>query len=128
MTSNLGFEETKLGFNQEKCSSIMSSLKQKFPTSLLNRIDNIIIFNHLTEADITTIVKGKLKKLKEKYPSFTYSNELIKEIIEESEYVEYGARRIDKIIDSKLENRIIDKLLKEEPLTINHLKECQTIL
>ena len=128
MTSNLGFEETRLGFNQDKSSPITSSLKQKFPSSLINRIDNVIIFNHLTESDITTIIKNKLNSLKEKYPSFIYSNDLVKEIVEASEYIEYGARRIDKIIDSKLENKIIDKLLKEEPLTITHLKECQTIV
>lgn len=127
MTSNLGFEENKLGFNREKTDPITSSLKQKFPTSLINRIDNIIVFNHLTEKDVTTIVKTKLKNLEEKYPSLTYSNQLIKEIVESSEYQEYGARRIDKIIDSKLENEIIDKILKEEPLTINQLKECQSI-
>ena len=128
MTSNLGFEETKLGFNQDKKENIMSTLKQKFPASLINRIDNIIIFNNLTEKDMTTIVKNKLKKLDAKYPTFTYSNNLIKEIVDASEYQEYGARRIDKIIESTLENRLIDKILKEEPLTIQHLKECQSTI
>lgn len=126
MTSNLGFEETKLGFNQEIKSPITSSLKQKFPSSLINRIDNIIVFNHLTEKDITTIIKHKLKILIDKYPSLTYSNQLIKELVEECNYKEYGARRIDKLIDSKIENTIIDKILKEEPLIINHLKEYQS--
>ena len=125
MTSNLGFEETKLGFNQDKSLSIKSELKQKFPPSLINRIDNIIVFNHLNEDNITTIIKKKLKKLEEKYPKLTYSNQLIEDIIQESEYLEYGARRIDKIIYSKLENTIIDKILNEEPLIINHLKEYQ---
>lgn len=125
MTSNLGFEEPKLGFNQDKNLTIKSDLKQKFPSSLINRIDNIIVFNHLTEQDITTIIKKKIKKLEEKYPNFTYSNQLIKDITKESEYQEYGARRIDKIIDSKLENTIIDKIINEEPLTINQLKEYQ---
>lgn len=125
MTSNLGFEETKLGFNQEKKISIKSELKKIFSPSLMNRIDNIIIFNHLNKKDITTIVKNKLTKLKDKYPSLIYDNQLIIEIIEESEYQEYGARRIDKIIDSNLESLIIDKLIKEEPLIINHLKEYQ---
>lgn len=125
MTSNLGFEETKLGFNQDKNTFIKSDLLQKFSQSLINRIDNIIVFNHLTEKDITIIIKNKLKSLKDKYPNLTYSNQVIKDIIEESEYQEYGARRIDKIIDSKLENIIIDKILNEEPLTINQLKEYQ---
>ena len=127
MTSNLGFEETKVGFNKDKNSSIKSSLLKIFPSSLINRIDNIIVFNHLTEKDITKIIKNKLKKLEEKYPNLTYSNQLIKEIINETEYQEYGARRIDKIIDSKLENIIIDKILKEESLIINSLKEYQIL-
>ena len=125
MTSNLGFEETKVGFNNQESSNITSSLKQKFPPSLINRIDNIIVFNKLTEKDITAIIKNKLKKLEEKYPTLTYQNNLIKEIIEESDYKEYGARRIDKIIDSKLENLIIDKIINKESLTIHHLEECQ---
>ena len=124
MTSNLGFEETKLGFNQEK-NNIKSDLAKKFSPSLINRIDSIITFNHLTESNITAIIKNHLKKLTTKYPTLTYTNQLIKDIIEESEYQEYGARRIAKIIDSKLENLIIDKILKEEPLAIDHLHEYQ---
>lgn len=127
MTSNLGFEETRLGFNQDTNSNINTSLKEKFSPSLINRIDNIIIFNHLTEKDITTIVTEKLTKLVDKYPDFKYSASLIKEIVASSEYLEYGARRIDKIIDSKLENLIIDKLLKKESLTIDNLKECSMV-
>ncbi len=125
MTSNLGFEENTVGFNQKDKTSISSSLKQKFPTSLINRIDTIITFNKLSEKDITTIVKNKLKKLTDKYPDLTYQNSLIKDIVTASEYQEYGARKIDKIIDSKLENQIIDRILKKESLTMTRLDECQ---
>jgi len=125
MTSNLGFEETKLGFNKENNPKIKSALKQKFTPALINRIDNIITFNSLTEKDITTIIKNKLTKLSEKYPEFTYSDSLIEDIIKESEYQEYGARRIGKIIDTKIESVIIDKILNEQPITINCLKKYQ---
>ena len=125
MTSNLGFEETKVGFCTENSTSMINSLKQKFPNSLINRIDYIIPFNYLKEEEVKEIIKNKLDRLKEKYSTLKYNNSLIKEIAKESNYQEYGARRIDKIIDSKLENLIIDKILKKEPLTINHLKECQ---
>lgn len=122
MTSNLGFEENKLGFNNQEKNNVKSDLSQKFSPALINRIDTIITFNYLTEKDITHIIKNKLNQLVQKYPNLTYSNELIKEIIEECEYHNYGARRIDKIIDSKLETQIIDKLIKSEPLSIEHLK------
>ena len=125
MTSNLGFEDIKLGFTKDNKNNITSSLKQKFSPSLINRIDNIIIFNKLTEENITTIINNKLIDLKLKYPTLNYSDNLIKEIIKTSEYNEYGARKIDKIIDSKLENIIIDKLLNNKPLQINSLNEYQ---
>lgn len=122
MTSNLGYEETKVGFNNVEKIALKSSLKQKFPPSLINRIDTIIQFNYLTEKDITMIIKNKLKDLKNKYPDFTYSNKLINDIIKESNYKEYGARRISKIIDTKIENQIIDKLIEKSPLIIESLK------
>ena len=127
MTSNLGFEDTKLGFTKDNKNNITSSLKQKFSPSLINRIDNIIIFNNLTKENITTIINNKLTTLKNKYPSLEYSNNLIEDIIKESEYQEYGARKIDKIIDSKLESIIIDKILNNEPLIIENLNEYQPI-
>lgn len=126
MTSNLGFEEIKLGFNPENNNTITSSLKQKFSPSLINRIDNIIVFDNLTEKEVTTIIKNKLKKLEEKYPTLNYSISVIKEIVDLSEYQEYGARRIEKVIESKLETQIIDKLLKEEPLTITTISPVLT--
>ena len=127
MTSNLGFEDIKLGFTKDNKNNITSSLKQKFSPSLINRIDNIIIFNKLTEENITTIINNKLIDLKLKYPTLNYSDNLINEIIKTSEYNEYGARKIDKIIDSKLESIIIDKILNNLPLIIENLNEYQPI-
>ena len=127
MTSNLGFEDNCLGFTKDKKNNITSSLKQKFSPSLINRIDNIITFNNLTKEDITTIITGRLTKLKNKYPDLEYKEQLIEAIITESEYQEYGARKIDKIIDSKLESIIIDKILNNEPLIIENLNEYQPI-
>ena len=127
MTSNLGFEDNCLGFTKDKKNNITSSLKQKFSPSLINRIDNIITFNNLTKEDITTIITGRLTKLKNKYPTLEYKEQLVEAIITESEYQEYGARKIDKIIDSKLESIIIDKILNNLPLIIEDLNEYQPI-
>ena len=127
MTSNIGFEETSLGFTNKIIDNVNINLKEKFSPSLINRIDNIIIFNHLNKKDITKIIKNKLNKLNSKYPGFTYENTLIEDIIKDSNYEEFGARRIDKIIDSKLENLIIDKLINKSSINITSLKECLSI-
>lgn len=124
MTSNLGFEETKLGFNPSN-SHITNSLKEKFSTALINRMNQIIIFKELTEEDMIKITQKKLELLKMKYPKFNYSKELIKEIIKNSQYQKYGARKLEQLIDSKIENIIIDKIINKEEITINHLNEYQ---
>ena len=125
MTSNTGFEEIKVGFNNIENNNIITNLKKQFTPSFINRIDNIIVFNKLTNENITTIIKNKLTKLKEKYPNFTYNNNLIKELIEESKYQEFGARQIDKVIENKVENNIIDNLLNNN--NINILNESLVI-
>ena len=127
MTSNIGFEESNLGFTNKNKDNITTSLKEHFNPSLINRIDNIIIFNKLTKKDITTIIINKLNNLQIKYENFSYTTSLVDDIIEESNYQEFGARRIDKIIESKLENQIIDKIINKESLNITNLKECLSI-
>ena len=125
MTSNIGYEEKSMGFTTQTNTKVKTLLKEKFSPSLINRIDNIITFNYLTKKDITQIITKKLTNLKQKYKDFDYSKSLIEDIIKESNYKEYGARRIDKIIDSKLENIIIDKIINKEEIKIETLKECQ---
>ena len=124
MTSNVGFEDSSLGFINKNKDNINTSLKEKFSTSLINRIDNIIIFNKLTKDNIRKIIINKLNKLQEKYKDFTYNKELIEEIIKESNYNEYGARRINRIIESKLENIIIDRIINNKSLNITSMQEC----
>ncbi len=122
MTSNIGFDNISLGFT----SNINNNLKDIFPKALINRIDNIITFNNLTKENITKIIINKLNKLQSKYKDFTYNNNLINEIIEESNYQEFGARKIEKIIETKIENIIIDNLINNKPINITSLKEYIT--
>ncbi len=103
MTSNIGFENISVGFTN---NNETNSLKEIFPQSFLNRIDKIIIFNKLSKENITKIITNKLKKIKEEY-NIAYNKELINKIIKESNYQEYGARKIDKIIENTIESTII---------------------
>ena len=127
MTSNLGYEDNKVGFNVDKRMG-SGDIKEKFSSALLNRIDYVINFCYLNENDIEKIIKKRLDLLKSKYQYFTYSNSLVKDIVRESKFRIYGARRIDKIIESKLENHIIDRIYNKQDLNINHLNiEARTI-
>lgn len=118
MTSNLGMNSDKIGFHNTFQDQLMDKLKDFFSIEFINRIDDIILFNPLVEKDIQNIIKVKLKNLKEYYLkrdiTLSFSRKLMEEIKEESNYREYGARKIDKVIDKKINNYIINKILDGE--------------
>ena len=111
MTSNIGFDEINVGFN--KNNDDLTKLKEYFSIPFINRIDNIISFNRLTEENIKNIINNKINKLINKYKNIKIKidENIINDIIKLSNYNEFGARKIDKIIKDKLENIIIDKII-----------------
>lgn len=115
MTSNIGYECNKVGFNQGHTSS---ELKEYFSKSFINRIDNIIRFNQLEYKDIEKIVTNKLNDLKTKYEQkcikIKYSSKLKKEIISNINYQEYGARKIDKYLKDEIESKLIDQIIENK--------------
>lgn len=115
MTSNSQNSGKKVGFLKDG-ESDNNYIKEKLGLEIINRIDNIIAFNQLTEKDIHTIIQNKLEKLKEKFIknniNIKLSKRCIDEIILASEYKIYGARRIDKILKDKVDNIIIDKIIE----------------
>lgn len=115
MTSNIGFNKKNIGFQNNIRESIVSNINDFLSKEITNRIDEIIIFNPLKEEQIREIIIDKLKLIKAKYKvrgiKINVSNRVVDEIIEDSKYDDYGARRIDKIIEGKLDNLIIDGLL-----------------
>lgn len=130
MTSNIGYEKNNVGFNNKTESTILTELKNELSLSFVNRIDNIILFNHLTEENIRVIIKNKIHNLKKKYSNVTIkiSKNVINEIIELSNYYDFGARKVDKIIKIKIENVIIDSILdNKNTIFITSLKKKQGI-
>ncbi len=112
MTSNVGFDEINVGFNKNINSA--TKLKEYFSIPFINRIDNIISFNNLKEEDIRKLAKNKIDKLILKYSKkikVKIDDNILEEIIRLSNYKEFGARKIDKIIKNKLESIIVDKII-----------------
>ena len=126
MTSNIGSNEIQVGFNQ-KNDDMISTLKEYLDVSLIGRIDNIIKFDNLNEEQIKTIIKNKIKNLKQKYKNkdinININQNVINEICDESEYKLMGARKIDKIIKDRVDNQIIDEVIKNNnKITIKTIK------
>jgi len=113
MTSNVGFNEINVGFNKNVDN--LSKLKEHFSLPFINRIDSIIYFNNLNIDDILFLIDKKIKALKEKYKKKDVKIRIDKKVVEQivnlSDYKEFGARKLDKIIKDKVENIIIDKVI-----------------
>ena len=109
-----GFSEQKEQKQKEKTERALSAfLRPEF----INRIDEIITFNHLTKSDfvgIANIMMGKLKAhFAEKGIKLIYNESLLSHIAEESYSEKYGARNMRRYIERNIEdllaNVIIDK-------------------
>ena len=120
MTSNVGMYDNNMGFVLNKEN--MTKLKDSFSPQFINRINNIIYFNKLNEDAISKIVDIKLNEIKNKY-EIKLNKNIKNEVIELSDFKEFGARKIEKIIKDRLENQIIDKLIMNEFPNITTLKE-----
>ena len=126
MTSNVGYEKKSIGFNKVSDNSAFSSLKNYFSTSFINRIDSVIMFNRLGKEEIKKIIKIKLDEVNNKYKNIDvkYTDNLIDDIVEMCKYEEFGARQISKIIQSRVEYKIIDAFInKKKNIIIDSIKE-----
>lgn len=115
MTSNIGFNDINIGFNKINSDVVFTKLKDYFSLPFINRIDNVIVFNKLSDDNIKIIANKKLDELKLKYAKknikIRFAKDLINDIIKESNYEEFGARKIDKIIKDRIENQIIEEVI-----------------
>ncbi len=125
MTSNVGFHEINVGFNNKNTK--ISRLNDNFSIPFMNRVDKVICFNSLNEEDILRIVRMQLKVFRDKYKDkikIKISKEVENEILTLSNYEEYGARKIAKIIKDKIETIVIDKIIDgKEDIYIKDLKQ-----
>jgi ATP-dependent Clp protease ATP-binding subunit ClpC len=129
MTTNVGFENNPIGFIKDDIN-LSSKQKESFSTSFVNRIDDSISFNYLSENDLFEIVVRKLQKIRDKYQKkdikVTYDKKVIEEIINKSNYRDYGARKVDKIIRDIYENIIINDIINGNNKV--HVKSLETCL
>lgn len=123
LTSNIGAEimnkKNGIGFKFNtgdfKKEEVFNELKKNFKPELLNRLDEIVIFNHLKESDIRKIFKNKFNELKdvmnEKNIFIEVSENAEKQVIQNSNYFQYGARTIRREIEQSIEDVIVDGII-----------------
>jgi ATP-dependent Clp protease ATP-binding subunit ClpB len=122
MTSNIGsqfiMEDLKV---QERNSRVMEALRGHFRPEFLNRIDEIVIFDRLSDHDITKIIDIQLSRLMHRLEKQKLSLQLSKKakayLAKEGYDPAYGARPLKRVIQQKildpLSVSILDGHIKE---------------
>jgi len=102
---SVGFADSELS-REEEDTSLQDSFKKAFSPEFINRIDDFIFFNSLTEDDCLKIASLSLKDLPVKK-----SKPLLRWIVKHGYSREYGARNIKRFIKKKITPQIADLLL-----------------
>ena len=130
MTSNAG-SDTKsagsVGFGgsagDQGRERTMKALRDFLRPEFLNRVDEIVYFNHLSRENFEGIARIMLEELKtslsEKGYSFRYDDALVDYLAEKSYSLTYGARNLRRLIQKELEDPMAAQIIDafEHPVT-----------
>ena len=93
----------------------MAELRQTFRPEFLNRIDDIIVFRALTEADIHEVARRMLDTVSARMESvglhLSASDEAVAELVREGYDPKYGARPLRRLLQSKVEDAVAERML-----------------
>merc|ERR1712207_96581 len=97
---------------------VKETLKNFFRPEFLNRIDEIIIFNHLSKKDIWDIsdimIKELVERVKSKNISLTIEEQVRSLLVDEGYDPLYGARPLRRTVMTFLEDRLAETCLSKE--------------
>jgi len=145
MTSNIGVKQAMefgagVGFATSKSQNkedamndrIKKELRHKFPPEFINRIQEIVTFNNLSEDAIKTIIKLQLNKLGQRIEQagykFKWNENVIDYIFKDSYEPEYGARPVERAIQRLIEDAVSEKMLEVDiqegaTITVSYAKD-----
>jgi len=134
MTSNAGSEGTVggLGFGRTDQDQVkektMKALKSFLRPEFINRVDEIITFNHLTEENFLGIADIMLKELQESLASrgltLTWDETLRQHLVKLAFSVTYGARNLRRTIQRELEDPISERIIDSFENPISAIRVC----
>lgn len=127
MTSNIGtslFSKIQMGYQSDldgtnvSHASLLKALKRYFSPEFLNRVDEIVIFDHLSNEEIKKIINIQLKTTREQFEKMDKEliirDEVIDFVIENGYSKEYGARHIARTLKKHLLEKIAHMALEED--------------
>ncbi len=128
LTSNIGSSKlnksnVSLGFGEnssddDKQQVMLNELKKYFKPELINRIDNIVVFNKLNEKVMKDIAKKMIadlnKNLKQAGVELKFTQSTLNYLVKNGTNEDFGARPMRRLITSKIEDELADRMLKGE--------------
>lgn len=120
MTSNAGAKnigKSVVGFGDRsiKGEAIMEEVKKFFTPEFRNRLDKIVVFNHINNEMAINITNKELNKFKNqllnKNVYIHFTEDCISHIANRGISVEYGAREVIRIINGEIKPLLIDEIL-----------------
>jgi len=127
MTSNIGtslFSRTDVGYQSDfsgahvSHSSLLKALKKYFSPEFLNRLDDVLIFNHLQESHIEKIIDIQLRVTREQLAKhdkiLIIGNDVMDFIIRNGYSKEYGARHLGRTIRKEILEKLALLSLEQE--------------
>jgi ATP-dependent Clp protease ATP-binding subunit ClpC len=120
MTSNISAERKVMGFGSpdsaESVKMALDAVKERFRPELINRIDDQVVFRHLTQADAKAILRPMLeaigKSLEAKYHKPLHVTEAAAALIAARGYSEeYGVRHLRRTLETLLQAPLSRRLL-----------------
>ena len=133
MTSNAGSEGRVggMGFGRTDTDVVkektMKALRDFLRPEFINRVDEIITFNHLTEENFLGIADIMLAELKQSLSdrglSVTFDENVRSFLVKKAYSVTYGARNLRRTIQKELEDPISEKIIEsfETPISTIHI-------
>ena len=128
MTTNAGAaaikNETSFGFQEPDADSSYDSMKTRvneeiertFRPEFINRFNDIIVFRHLTEKDLVSVVELELNKLRnrliEKELCLFVSEDAVKYVTKKGSNLDLGARPLRRAIETYIEDKLSEKILE----------------
>ncbi len=130
MTSNIGARRIRrsmsMGFqkstdadeHREMKSRVMEEVKKVFNPEFLNRIDDVVVFHHLTHEDLKAIVdiqvEEVIERVQEKGFQIALSDEAKEFLVRLGSDEQYGARPLRRAVQQYIEDPLSELLLKRE--------------
>ena len=140
MTSNAGSDrkDGSVGFgrtlSEQSREKAMKALGEFLRPEFLNRVDDVICFNKLTEENFRGIAGIMLTELRdslaERGVTFCWEQSLIDALVKKAYSVTYGARNLRRTIQRELEDPIAEKIIDsfEHPISeLEALADGETI-